>query len=96
MSIPHWPPKDPDSVLDYFFDWSTWLSDNSDTLDTYSVTIAEGGAALVVDDDSEADGVITVWLSGGTVDTRYLVRSRVTTTGGRTEDMSRYLRIVEK
>lgn len=96
MSIAAWPPKDPDAILDYFFDWSTWLTENSDTLTDYEVEIEEGDGALAIDEDSEAEGIITIVLSGGTAGTRYLVRSRITTEGGRTDDLSRYLRIKDK
>ncbi len=90
------PPKDPDSVVPYEFSWVSWLANEDDTLDGYEVAIDEGDDELVIDSHQESGGVITVWLSGGTLDAKYVIRTRVTTTGGRTEDLSARLRILQK
>lgn len=89
------PKKDPDSVLDYTFDWTSWLAEKSDTIASYAVAVDEGDG-LAIDSHSRSGGVVTVWLSGGTEGTTYLVRCRVVTTGGRTEDHSRLLTIAPK
>lgn len=74
--------KDPDAVLDFSFDWSDWLADG-ETISTYVVTVADG---LTKDSDAQASGVVTHWLSGGTVGTNYSVACKVTTNQGRTDE----------
>lgn len=86
------PSKDPDAILDYTWDWATWLGD--DTIATSSVVvIAPGG--LVVDSSASSDTAVTAWFSGGTLGQSYSVRNRITTTAGRTNDATIYLSIEE-
>lgn len=75
--------KDPESVLDYQIDWSTWLG--SDTIASSSWVIPTG---ITEDSDSNTTTTATVWLSGGTAGTTYTVTNRIVTAGGRTEDRS--------
>lgn len=97
-NLPGWSvPKDPDSTVPYFFSWTSWLTREDDTISTYELALDEApDASLEIVQHSQAFGVITVWLRGGTVGQRYLVRCRVTTTGGRIEDASRWLTVAEK
>ena len=75
--------KDPDAVLDYAFDWATnWLQDG-ETISSHVVTVETG---LTKDSDSESSGVVTVWLSGGTVGERYDVGCRIVTSLDRTDE----------
>ena len=77
--------KDPDAVLDYAFDWNTnWLQ-GGEIITSYEITVETG---LVKDNDSEADGVVTIWLSGGTAGASYIVSCRITTDLGRTDERS--------
>lgn len=98
MSIPAWPTKDPDAVSKpYWFDWRTWLASEDDgTISDYEVVIDSGGDALTIASTSNASGLITVRLSGGTVGTQYTVRCRITLSSGRVEDMSRTITIQEQ
>lgn len=73
--------KDPDAVLDYQIDWSAWL--DSDTITTSEWIVPDG---IVKDSDSHTDTAATIWLSGGTLNTTYLVTNRITTAAGRTDD----------
>lgn len=75
--------KDPNAVLDYQIDWSTWLG--SDTIASSSWVIPTG---ITEDSDSNTTTTATVWLSGGTAGTTYTVTNRIVTAGGRTEDRS--------
>ena len=83
--------KDPDAVLDYQHDWTAWL--NGDTIVT-SNWIVPAGLTLVTDTKTAA--TTTVWLSGGTIGVTYRVVNRVTTAGGRTDDRSLFLKIMER
>lgn len=73
--------KDPDSVLDYQWNWSSWLG--ADTI-LSSTWIVQTG--LVKTSQSNTTTTTTVWLSGGTLGQTYQVTNRITTTQGRTED----------
>ena len=75
--------KDPDSVLDYQLDWSSWLG--TDTISTSVFTVPTG---LTKDSEGNTSTTSTVWLSGGTLNQIYNVVCRITTTGGRTVDRS--------
>ena len=86
--------KDPDAVLDYSIDWSAWL--DGDTISTSSWAIDEGDASLVIDSDTKSTTATTVWLSGGTLGYEYLVRNRIVTNGGRTDDRSIAIKVVQK
>lgn len=89
-----WPSKDPDEVLDYQIDWATDRLDEGETITTTLWQVESGD--VVIDSDEELDGVTTVWLSGGTVDTSSIVLNRITTSAGRIYDQSCRLRIRTK
>lgn len=84
-------PKDPNSVLDYQFDWVGWLS--GDTIATSTWTVPAG---LTLDSSTNTTTTTTAWLSGGTSNTTYLVTNRITTAGGRTEIRSMNLTVRNK
>jgi hypothetical protein len=88
-----WPAKDPNEVLDYDVDWTDRL-EAGETITTSTFTVASGD--VVVDDDSDAAGVCTVWLSGGTVGTTCVILNRIETSEGRIYDQSVKLRIRTK
>jgi hypothetical protein len=75
--------KDPDSVLDYAFDWSPWLEDG-ETILTHQAMIEEGD--VVIDSTAQTTTTVVVWLSGGTLGTNAKLRCRVNTTDGRQDD----------
>jgi hypothetical protein len=85
--------KDPDAVLDYRFDWSAWLAVDGDTISSHVVTASDG---LVVDGSSEADGSVTVWVSGGTPKQSHTLACRVTTLAGRTDERTAVIFIKER
>ena len=85
--------KDPDSILDYSVDWGYWLSDVVDTIST-STWIVESGLTEITNTNTTTTS--TIWISGGTLGTTYLVTNRITTAGGRSEDKSFYIKIKNK
>lgn len=85
--------KDPQAVLDYPIDFSVWLADINDT---YASHVILTSAGLVVDSSSHAAGVITPIISGGVLDATESFTVRITTTGGRTDDRTFFLKIVER
>ncbi|HMN12571.1 MAG TPA: hypothetical protein PKD55_09635 [Bellilinea sp.] len=84
--------KDPQAVLDYVFNWSGWL-EQAETIATHTITVPTG---LTVDSHTEAAGIITVWLSGGTPLQDYAVACKVTTSLGRTDERTATVMVRER
>lgn len=95
--------KDSDAVLDYAFDWkplthgvsgatSDWLA-TGETISSYTVTAETG---LTKDSDSQADGVVTVWLSGGTAGINYKVACLIATSAGRTDERTIWIKVMNR
>ena len=81
--------KDPDAVLDYGFDWSSWLA-TGETISSHTITTETG---LTKDSDSESSGVVTVWLSGGTAGNDYDVACKIVTSASRTDERTITIRV---
>lgn len=90
--------KDPQAVLDYAFLWQDWLA-AGETITAHTIT--RSAATITVDSSSvnvaavtldsveqKIGSVVTAWLSGGTVNTVYVIGCRVTTSAGRTDERS--------
>jgi len=73
--------KDPDAVLDYQIDWSTWL--DSDTISVSTWTVPAG---ITKDSDTNTTTTTTIWLSDGTHDENYEIVNHITTAAGREDD----------
>lgn len=84
--------KDPSAVLDYAFNWSDWLA-TGETISSHVITVDTG---LTKDSDSEALGVVTVWLSGGTAGTAYKVACKITTSAGRTDERTMWIKVADR
>jgi hypothetical protein len=76
--------KDPNAVLDYKFDWSSWLA-TSETISTSTWTVPAG---LTKQSDTHDTTSTTIWLTSGTAATSYTVVNEIVTNQGRTEDRS--------
>ena len=83
--------KDPDSTLDYDFDWSAWL-DVDETIVSHEIITDD---SVTVDESSEDAGTVTVWLSGPQKGTRR-VTCRITTSQGRVDDRSITLHVTDR
>lgn len=86
--------KDPQAVLDYGFDWSTWLG--TDTVESSNWSVSGDDSLLVIDDDSFSTTAATVWLSGGTLGSTYLVTNHIVTADGREDDRTIEISIVDR
>jgi len=84
--------KDPNAVLDYSFDWTAYLAAISDTIESVEFVLDDG---LVQVDFSHTTTMAVVWVSGGAAGTSR-VTCRITTAGGRVDDRSVFLKIVER
>ena len=87
------PPKDPDEVTDWGWDFAPWLP-SGDTIATHSIIVTSGNVA--VNSSSHTTTTVTAWLSGGTVDTDAEVTARVTTAQGRTVDRTLSLEVRQR
>src|SRR5690606_36092562 len=94
------PLKDPSAVLDYVFDWTEWLATgetiavDSETGEKLITITADTG--ITVDSSTEDTGKVTVWLSGGTAGINYKVACKITTTAGRTDERTIWIKVVER
>lgn len=98
--------KDPDAVLDYVWPWSAngWLTEGDTiTAATFTVYSATGGdipdsdtTPVEVDRSSNTTTDATAWISGGTPGSVYLITCRITTDGGRIDDRTLKLKIVQR
>ncbi len=89
----NWPPKDPDEVLDYQFDWTDRLV-TDETITNSEFILIEGSITLGSQD--EADGVTTVWISGGDTGEICMVNNHIITSDGREYDETVRLRIKDR
>lgn len=87
--------KDPQSVLDYKIDWSTWLASSSpaDTISTSTWTVPSG---ITKDTDSKTTTETTIWLSGGTAGNKYALTNKIVTAGGRTAERTIYVTVRDR
>lgn len=90
-----WPEKDPNEVLDYELDWAKpddprLLTGESLATSVWSVV---EGDVMIDSSNFTAQGLSTVWLSGGSDSTKCILLNRVTTSAGRTYDKSVVLRV---
>ena len=86
------PLKDPSAVLDYVFDWNEWLA-TGETITDHTITADTG---ITVDSSTEDDGKVTVWLSGGTAGINYKVACLITTSAGRTDERTIWIKVVDR
>ena len=97
------PLKDPSAVLDYAFDWKPlthgvpgatkdWLA-TGETITDHTITADTG---ITVDSSTEDDGKVTVWLSGGTAGINYKVACKITTSAGRTDERTIWIKVTNR
>jgi len=83
--------KDPDSTLDYTFDWVNWL--DGDTISTSAMSVSAG---ITLDSEANNTTTATAWISGGSVGRSYEVTNRITTALGRIVDRTIVLKVIER
>lgn len=84
--------KDPDALLDYSFDFTEYLAPDNDSITSAIFVLDEG---LTEEHSSHTNTGAVVWISGGVTGTSR-VTCRITTAGGRVDDRSVFLKIVER
>lgn len=86
--------KDPQDKLDYAVDWTSQLA-VGETISTSTWTVPTG-ITQITPAPSIDDGIVTIWLSGGTVGTRYDVLNHIVTSQGREYDRTVPILVVQK
>ena len=84
--------KDPDSKLEYGFDWSSWLASG----ETVSTSVWTVPAGITASAESTGTDSTKLTLAGGTAGTNYTVANKVTTTTGQIVERSFVLMVEER
>lgn len=84
--------KQPADIQDYDIDFNEYLTANSDTAASHTSTVDAG---ITKQSSVMADGVVKVWLSGGTSGETYKVTVTVTTTAGRVKQAEIAVKVKE-
>lgn len=96
MPTADYPPKDPNDILDYVVDWTSWLPEG-DTISTSTFEL-EPGAEIVLGSGIQAPShtanTTTMWLTGGVEGKMYAITNRIVTAQGRQKD--RTVRVLVK
>lgn len=85
--------KDPDALLDYSFDFTEYLAPDNDSIVSVLFVLEAG---LTEEHSSHTPTGAVVWISGGVAGSTMRVTCRITTSGGRVDDRSVFLKIVER
>jgi hypothetical protein len=84
--------KDEADTLDFSINWENFFADG-DTLDTSTWIVPDG---ITMESDSHSNTLSTIWLSGGTDGSSYVVTNEVTTSGGRTVQASIHIYVNDR
>jgi len=92
---------DPDAVLPFAIEYSDWLTEESDSFDTGltpSITVDPTGSLEVLSDPAPlySGTQVVWWMQSGTAGTTYDVTVRITTAGGRVDDRTVGVAVVER
>lgn len=83
--------KDPDSKLDFGFDWTAWLGTDTITASTWTAD-----AGLILSGETFDATKTTVWVEGGTAGEKLSATNRITTAAGRIDERTLILSIKEQ
>lgn len=86
--------KDPAALLDYSWDWTPWLAEVNDTIN--SATVTATGGLLAVGETVVNGAVVTQRVSGGTLGALCSMACRITTSSGLIDERSIYLTIADR
>lgn len=85
--------KDPQATLDYPFDWAEWLTPIGDSIASVTFTV---DPSLTKVSQSFTSYVATAVISGGVAGTTVPVACKIVTNGGRTDERTINLKIVNR
>lgn len=84
--------KQPVEVLDYPFDFTSFLQEANDVAVSHTVTASAG---INVESSTLARGVVRAMVSGGETGRTYKISATVTTGGGRVKQLDIRLKVKE-
>ncbi len=91
--------KDPDSTLDYSFDWWKWLN-KTDTVKAATITATLVGnvqaGVVVIVDTTFTNSSVTALVTGGEVGTVYDIHCRIETADGLADERTEQLTVQER
>lgn len=85
--------KDPNATLDYQFDWTEYLAPISDVISSVVWTLSAG--LTQVSQSFTATNAI-IFVSGGVLDDIETIACKITTTGGRIDERTIQLNIINR
>lgn len=85
--------KDPNAILDYTFDWGPYLTPLSDQIATATFILT---GTLTKASQSNTTTTATAFIAGGTEGSTESLTCRIVTVGGRTDDRTISLKIVNR
>jgi hypothetical protein len=80
--------KDPQATLDYSLDWEPWLDGDTISNSTWALESPLAGS-----NDAFDSTTTRIFISGGDVNTDYVVTNTITTVGGLTDERSFEVRV---
>lgn len=86
--------KDPSAVLDYYIDWTSWLT-GTDAIATSTWTCTST-AITISTATAHGTATTTVWLTGGSDGEVYDVTNHVVTSASRTEDRTIQFTVLQR
>lgn len=86
--------KDPDSTLDYAFDWSAWLPATDKII--ASSFVVDSGITSEPGGETFSDTVTRLYLSGGVAGQNYKVVNTITTEQGRIDERTIEIRVRQR
>lgn len=85
--------KDPDATLDYSFDWTAYLAAEGDLISSVAWVLSDG---LLQVSSLTSTTKPLIFVSGGVLDNTESITCRITTTGGRIDDRTIFLTILQR
>lgn len=86
--------KDPDAVLDFRWDWTDWLDD--DTAETITSANIIGAVGVTVDDSNVDGATVVARVSGGAIGEPASATCRITTSTAQVDDRTMTFTIRER
>jgi hypothetical protein len=93
MAAPNVFIKHPNEVLAYNVDFTPWLGALTDTAVSFTITVQTGVTQPYT--ASLSSGVVTFWVAGGTLNTKYSAVILLTTAAGRVKEETIYIKVQE-
>lgn len=84
--------QDPDALLDYTIGWSLWLAE-ADQIISVTATPQDG---ITCPTTTFTADTTTIWVTGGVAGTTYDIVLHVITSGGREDDRTIQIQVVEQ